>query len=137
MKIQPCKTRFPGMTWIIIPLVVTGAALVLTGSDCAEGISILESVLTQHNDNARTGAYLAETHLKPSTVNPSSFGRLFSRKVDGEIAAQPLYVKGVLIDGVPKNMLYVATRKNKLYAFDTDNTDPNPNKYLGKSNLVF
>ena len=33
-----------------------------------------KSVLTQRNDNQRRGAYLYETLLTPSTVNPSSFG---------------------------------------------------------------
>jgi hypothetical protein len=109
-----------------------GVALSLTmlvavfgdGFTSAQDISVRESVLTQHNDNARTGAYLVETQLTPSNVNPSSFGRLTARQVDSQIAAQLLYAKGVLINGVPKNILYVATRKNKIYAFDVANMDP-------------
>jgi hypothetical protein len=95
-------------------------------------ISPQESVLTQHNNNARTGSYLTETRLKPSNVNQSSFGLLYKRSVNGTISAQPLYAKGVLIDSILKNVLYVATRNNTIYAFDVDNNSSDP-----KSGLIW
>ena len=57
------------------------------------------SVVTNRNDNARTGANLNETQLTTATVNPSLFGKLFTQTVDGSIYAQPLYVPGVAIGG--------------------------------------
>jgi outer membrane protein assembly factor BamB len=78
-------------------------------------------VLTQHNDNYRTGAVLTETQLRLDNVTPKSFGRLTSWSVDGEIYAQPLYVPSVAIPGgPPRNVIYVATMKNAVYAFDAD-----------------
>jgi len=48
-------------------------------------ISVLaQDVLTQHNDNQRTGANLKETILTPQNVK-SGFGLLYSRKVEGYI----------------------------------------------------
>src|SRR6516164_8211980 len=50
------------------------------------------NVVTAHNDIARTGQNLNETILTPANVNPSQFGKLFSWKLNGNVAAQPLYV---------------------------------------------
>lgn len=79
-----------------------------------------ENVVTQHNDNARSGAYLVETHLTPANVRPTSFGRLYSRAVDGNITAQPLYLRAVRTSQGKKNLFFIATAKNKIYAFDAD-----------------
>jgi hypothetical protein len=55
------------------------------------------NVLTQHNDNFRTGQNTSETTLAPSNVNSGTFGKLFSQPVDGAIYAQPLYMSQVNI----------------------------------------
>jgi hypothetical protein len=83
-------------------------------------MDVSRSVLTQHNDNARTGAYLTETRLKPANVNRSSFGLLRSFSVSGTMSAQPLYAAGVVLGNSVKNVLYVVTRENYVYAFDVD-----------------
>ena len=79
-------------------------------------------VLTQHNDNFRTGQNTSEAVLTPSNVSSGSFGKLFSQTVAGAIYAQPLYMSSVNIpsQGV-HNVVYVATENDSVYAFDADN----------------
>ncbi len=78
------------------------------------------AITTQHNDNSRTGANLNETILNTSNVNVAQFGKLFSRAVDGQVYAQPLYLPNVSIGQTVHNVVYVATMRNNLYAFDAD-----------------
>ncbi len=82
------------------------------------------SVLTQHNDNHRTGANLQETRLTPANVNRRQFGLLFKDEVDDQIYGQPLVVAGVKIGGGVHDIVVVATVNNSVYAFDADHPGP-------------
>lgn len=78
-------------------------------------------ITTSQYDNARTGANLHESTLTPRNVNSKTFGKLGAFKVDGPVYAQPLYVPGVEISGNGKrNVLFVATEHDSVYAFDAD-----------------
>lgn len=84
-------------------------------------------VLTQKNDTARTGAQLSESILTPANVKAGTFGRLYTRRVNGQIIAQPLYVSQLAIPGLgTKNVVFVVTRANTVYAFDADSADTDP-----------
>ena len=89
------------------------------------------SVLTQHNDNARSGTNLHETILTTSNVNVNTFGRLFTVNVDGYIFAQPLYVPNLPIAGGTHNVVYVATAADSVFAFDADTGTQLWNKNYG------
>ncbi len=103
------------------------------GGGVQEGRGIC-NVTTQHNDNNRSGANLNEVFLNTSNVNPNNFGKLFTRQVDGQIYAQPLYVCNVNIsDSGIHNVIYVATMHNTVYAFDAD--DPGATQPLWEASL--
>jgi outer membrane protein assembly factor BamB len=78
-------------------------------------------VLTNRYDNWRSGANLKESQLTVQNVNQKSFGKLFEREVEGDVYAQPLIKTGVPMQGRgPRNVVFVATSSNHLYAFDAD-----------------
>ena len=78
------------------------------------------SVLTQHNDNNRSGWNGNETALTTSNVNVQQFGFVFTLPVDDQVYAQPLVVGHVGIGGGTHNIVLVATVDNTVYAFDGD-----------------
>jgi len=107
---------------LVLALIVCCCALGL-GVSAAWGQN---NVLTQHNDNTRSGLNANEKILTPANVNMNTFGKLFTHSVDGIIVGQPLYVSNVLMsDGLVHNVVYVATQHNTVYAFDADNTQGN------------
>ncbi len=80
-------------------------------------------VLTQHNDDARTGTNLRETLLTPANVNKAQFGMLFKRVVDDQLYTQPLVVTGVQVNGGTRDLVYVTTVNNSVYAFDANDDE--------------
>jgi hypothetical protein len=71
-------------------------------------------------DYERTGANLHEWILNPANVDPTHFGKVFARTVDDSVYALPLIVPNLNIAGQPRNVLFVATMGNTVYAFDAD-----------------
>ena len=81
-------------------------------------------VTTQHNDLNRTGWNNRETLLHNKNVKAGSFGKLFELAVDDQIYAQPLVLMNVNIPAAgSRNILFVATVNNTLYAFDADSAN--------------
>jgi hypothetical protein len=67
-------------------------------------------------------------------VNSANFGKLFSRSVDASVYALPLIVPNLNIAGERRNVLFVATMGNTVYAFDADDrtrTEPYWSRNLG------
>lgn len=112
------------------------ALVVLIGCILSSSVALTQvSVLTQHNSNSRTGLNANEAILNTSNVNVASFGKLFSLAVDGYIYAQPLYVPNLNVGGKTRNVLYVATEHNSVYAFDADDPTAQPLWHVGPSTL--
>jgi Bacterial Ig-like domain (group 2) len=92
-----------------VPLTVTVAT--------ATGVNIA----TWHGDNNRSGLNASEELLSPANVGPQTFGKLFSYLVDGYVYGQPLLISNVTVNGSSHNVLYAATERDSVYAFDADN----------------
>lgn len=108
------------------------AGLVLALSLC-HTLEAQVSVLTQHNDDRRSGANLAETTLTPAVLTAGKFGKLKEILVDqpinggpdkwaSQIVAQPLVAAGVVwAGGTTKDVLIVCTMHGTVYVFDVGN----------------
>jgi hypothetical protein len=78
-------------------------------------------VLTQHNDNARTGQNLTETILTTANVTSAQFGKVGFYPVDGLVDPEPLYASNVAVPNQgTHNLLIAATENDSVYAFDAD-----------------
>lgn len=97
-----------------------GAAAAAQSRSIRVGVTDLAGVYTYHDDLARDGANRQEYALTPADVDASSFGKLFSCPVDGAIYSQPLWVSHLQVDGKSRNVVFVATAHDSLYAFDAD-----------------
>jgi hypothetical protein len=112
---KKCLPGFSHVTLIVLTCWFLSAAPAWPGQD----------VWTSRNDGARTGANLNETLLTTSNVNPKQFGQLFSYSVKGNIFAQPLVIRNVRTASGLRNLVYVATTEDLVYAFDADSNAQN------------
>jgi hypothetical protein len=83
-------------------------------------------VLQWKGGSSGNGLYSNETSLTPSNVNPTQFGKLGEFQTDGLIAAQPVYVASVNINGSSRNIVIVVTEHDSVYALDADNVSGGP-----------
>ena len=74
------------------------------------------NVVTWHNDVSRDGLNSTETTLTQANVNAAQFGKICSAVFDGQVYGQPL----VVVTG-GKNIVYVATMNDSVYAVDGTN----------------
>jgi hypothetical protein len=91
-----------------------------------DGTAPAPDVLTWHYDLARTGVQPNERILTPRNVGPSTFGKVFTFAVDGAVYAQPLYVSRLEIGGATRDVLFVATQHDGVYAFDATGASTEP-----------
>jgi hypothetical protein len=96
---------------------VTGRAGAIV-HDAPVEVSTLIDVVTHHYDIGRTGLNPNEADLTYANVNFSQFGLLRMLPVDGVVDAQPLLLSNVKTGRNPRNLVYVATEHDSVYAFD-------------------
>lgn len=72
------------------------------------------------NGTDGTGRQLNEYVLTPTSVSSGKFGQLWSVGLDGPIWGQPLYMNGINVGGKVRNVVYVTTSNDSVYALDAD-----------------
>jgi hypothetical protein len=90
-----------------------------TGSGTA-GVTFGTDVLTYHDDAMRSGQDLTESVLTPQNVNAASFGKLRVLAADGLVDAAPVIASGLTVGGSQRNVVYVASEHDSVYAYDAD-----------------
>jgi Protein of unknown function (DUF3455) len=93
----------------------------------------LRSVLTQHNDSMRTGAYLVEKQLTPAAVDSATGPGMqlrYWRPVDGNLHAQLLYARNQIGHRGGRDVIYAFTDRNTVYAYNA-NEERNPGTSQG------
>jgi hypothetical protein len=101
----------------------------------SDGSSV--DVTTYHYDNMRTGENTHESVLTTTNVNSTNFGLIGAFSVDGHVDAQPLYLSSVAIPGKgTKNVLYVVTEHDSVYAFDADSVNGNSATTLWHTSML-
>ena len=104
-----------------MPVAKTVWKSLFVGLVCLSTAAAQSSVVTYHNDNGRTGSYPAEILLSPQNVQAGMFGKRYALPLNGAVYAQPLYLSRVNVAGKGyRDVLFVATSHDSLYAFDAN-----------------
>ncbi len=80
----------------------------------------LVNYITRKNGPSGTGVQADELVLTPSSISSGKFGLRWSTALDGSIWGQPLYLNGITVGGKVRNVVYVTTNNDSVYAFDAD-----------------
>ena len=113
---------------LYVPPSTPGTHTVTARSKAAPSVSATATVwvtnypgmMTYHGETFRSGLNPQELALTPSRVNTTTFKKLFTRSVDGQVYAQPLYMANLLVGSSYQNAVYIATEHDSVYAFNAD-----------------
>ncbi len=84
------------------------------------GVTDLSGVTTYHNDLSRAGVNTREFALTTANVTTGTFAKLFACPIDAPAYAQPLWIANLPINGGTHNVVFAATVRDSVYAFDAD-----------------
>ncbi len=111
----------PGTQPGVHTVTATSNSNTLASASATAAVTDLAGVFTYHNDTARTGQNLKEYALTTATVNSSTFGALFTcGGLDGYLYAAPLYVANLNVGGKTRNVVFLASEHDSVYAYDAD-----------------
>jgi len=134
---------FRKLPWAAFPLAViifagcSSSQAVLNGGTPGHPGPSTTDVLTYHYDIQRTGENLNETTLTTSNVNSTTFGKVGEFSVDGQIDGQALFVHQLAISGQGnKDVLYVATENDTVYAVDAQSISGSSATVLWKKSVL-
>jgi hypothetical protein len=106
----------PGAHAIVVASVANNTKTV----SAVAAVTDLPGVYTFHNNLLRDGTNTQEYALTTSSVSAAHFGKLTSCAVDGAVYTQPLWMANLAIGGAKRNVVFVATQHDSVYAFDAD-----------------
>ncbi len=101
-------------------IVATSVTDTTKSATAIAAVTDLAGVFTYHNNLSRDGTNTQEYALSPSNANIGHFGKLTSCTVDGTIASQPLWAANLVVQGVQRDVVFVTTQHDGLFAFDAD-----------------
>ena len=94
-------------------------------------------VVTHHYDVSRSGVNSTETLLTTSNVNSTTFGKVGEFAVDGQIDGQALFLSQLAVPGQGnKDVLYVATENDTVYAVDAQSISGSSATILWKTRVL-
>lgn len=82
-------------------------------------VSVVNYTIRKNGTNGM-GLQSNEFVLTPASVSSGKFGQLWSIGLDNPIWGQPLYMNGISVGGKIRNVVYVTTSNDSVYAFDAD-----------------
>ncbi len=104
----------------VITVTATSNADVTKSASATIGVTDLSGVTTYHNDLSRDGVNAKEYALTTANVTTATFGKLFACAIDSPAYAQPLWVANLTIGGATHNVIFAASSRDTVYAFDAD-----------------
>jgi hypothetical protein len=135
---RACVLSFvtPGIAAVLFAGCSSSSPLLNGGPPPPPGPSSTD-VVTYHYDNQRSGQNLKETTLTTSNVNSATFGKIGEFAVDGQIDGQALFLSQLAIPGQGnKDVLYVATENDTVYAVDAQSISGTSATVLWKTSVL-
>src|SRR5215469_14885596 len=115
-----------GHTYVpLVAALVPGASMVAverSGASVRQSAvgRVLVDVSTYHMNSLRTGWNQNEYALTQANVGSSQFTQLMNLPVDGDVYAEPLFLRDEMVNGVAHDVLIVVTENDSVYAFDAE-----------------